>query len=55
MGDPNSSTHFLNSQAYLHIKRTLEMTSDALTNAGKHVTSNNACARCQRYTDDSVF
>ena len=32
-----------------------EMTSDAPTNAGKYVSSNNACARCQRYTDESVI
>jgi len=31
------------------------MTLDAPTNAGKHVTSNNACPGYQRYTDDSVF
>jgi len=31
------------------------MTSDAPTKAGKHVTSNDACAHCQRYTGDSVF
>jgi len=36
---------------------TLYMTSDTLTTAGKHVTSNNACARTcsQRNTKDSVF
>ena len=34
------------------INKRLEMTSDAPTNAGKHVTSNNNCAR---YTHDSVF
>ena len=33
----------------------LEMTSDAPPNAGKYVASNDACARTQRYTDDSVF
>jgi len=33
---------------YLHIDQTLEMTSDALTNAGKHVMLNIACACCQR-------
>ena len=32
--------------------RTPEKTFDAMTNAEKHVTSNNACAVCQRYTDD---
>jgi len=31
------------------------MTSDAPTNARKHVTPNMACPRGQRYTDDSVF
>ena len=31
--------------------RTFEMTSDAPTNAGKHVTPNVACARCQRNTN----
>jgi len=31
------------------IDRALEMTSDAPTNVGKHVTSNFACARSQRY------
>jgi len=35
------------------IYRTLEMTSDAPTNAGKHVTLNIACARNQRHTKDS--
>ena len=35
--------------------KTLEMTTDAPTNAGKHVTSNIASARSQRYTTDSVF
>jgi len=33
----------------------LEMTSDAPTNAGKHVTSNTAGARSQRYTKYSVI
>jgi len=33
----------------------LEMTSDALTNAGKHVTSDIACAHSQQNTNDSVF
>jgi len=33
----------------------LEMMPDAPTNVGKHVRSNDACACCQRYTDDSVF
>ena len=31
------------------------MTTDAPTNAGKHVTSNIACVCCQRYTKYSVF
>jgi len=31
------------------------MTFDAPTNAEKHVTSNDACSRCQRYTNDSIF
>ena len=31
------------------------MTSDALTNAEKHVTSNIACVLSQRYTKYSVF
>jgi len=31
------------------------MTSVALTNAGKHVTSNNDCTRYKRYTADLVF
>jgi len=34
---------------------TLEITYDALINAGKHVTSNIASARNQQYTKDSVF
>ena len=34
----------------------LEKTSDdALTNAGKNVTSTIACARSQRYTKNSIF
>jgi len=33
----------------------LEMTSDASTNAGKHVILTIACAHSQRYTKDSVF
>ena len=32
------------------IDRTLEMTSDASTNAGKNVRSNDASERCKRYT-----
>jgi len=35
--------------------RTLEMTSSAPTNVAKHVTSNDACAYCLRYTDYSLF
>ena len=38
-----------------NIERTLELTSNALTNAGKHVTSNIACAHSQQNTKDSVF
>ena len=37
-----------------HINRSLEMTPDARTNAGKHITSNIACASSQRYIKDSV-
>ena len=37
------------------INRMLEMTSDAPTNAGKHVTSNIASGHNQRYTKDSNF
>ena len=37
------------------IDRTLKMMSYAPTNAGTHVTSNDACGHCQRYTDNSVF
>ena len=33
----------------------LELMSDALTNAGKHVMSNIACMRSQRNTKDLVF
>jgi len=39
----------------LRFDRTLEMMFGAPTNAGMHVTSNIACAHCQRYTKDSVF
>jgi len=37
------------------IDRTLELTSDALTNVGKHFTLNVACACSQWITKDSVF
>ena len=33
----------------------LEMMFTAPTNGGKHITSNNACAHCQQYTNDSVL
>ena len=33
-----------------HIDRVLEMTSDTLTNAGKHIMSNVACARRHQYS-----
>ena len=35
--------------------RTIEMKSSAPTNAGKHITSNFACAHSQQYTNNSVF
>jgi len=38
-----------------HIDRTLEMTSKALTNAGKHITSDVANAHCQQHTSNWVF
>ena len=37
---------------HYYIDRPLEMTSDASTNAGKNVSSNNACARSQRNTNN---
>jgi len=37
------------------INRKLEIMSEAPTTVGKHVTSNDACAHCQWYADDSVF
>ena len=44
-------------QGILHwsFDRTLEMMSDALTNAEKHVKSNSACPHSQLNTKDSVF
>jgi len=42
-------THMFNNQC---IDRTLKMMSDALTNTGKRVTSNIACANSQRNTND---
>ena len=39
----------------VHMDRTLEMTCDALTNAGKHITSNVESVQSQWYTKDSVF
>jgi len=33
----------------------LEMMSDAETNAGEHVMSNNACVHSQQYIQESVF
>jgi len=40
---------------FIHIFKMLEMTSDALTNVGNHVTSNIVCWRSRRYAKDSVF
>ena len=39
----------------LHVDITLELMFDATTNAGKHITSNIACAHSQRNTKNSVF
>jgi len=38
-----------------HNNRTLELRSNALTNAEKHIMSNIASARCWRYTKDLVI
>jgi len=50
---PNKSN--MTCHKYKSIDRTLEMTSNAATNAEKHVTSNIAYACSQRNTTNSVF
>jgi len=39
----------------LCINTTFEMMSNTLTNAGKHLSANIACACSHQYTKDSVF